>query len=88
MAELLGCSRAQAEQYIEGGWVRVAGEVVETPQALVDAAQVALDADAPPVAMVQAAEPATMLLHKPIPVPTATAARSACCNATSPTSRR
>ncbi|GAB2613266.1 rRNA pseudouridine synthase [Novilysobacter erysipheiresistens] len=65
MAELLGCSRAQAEQYIEGGWVRVAGEVVETPQALVDAAQVALDADAPPVAMVQAAEPATMLLHKP-----------------------
>ena len=33
VAELAGCSRAQAQQYIEGGWVRVDGEVVEEPQA-------------------------------------------------------
>ena len=65
VAEQLGCSRAQAEQYIEGGWVRVDGEVVETPQALVGDAEIALESYAPPVAAVQAAEPATMLLHKP-----------------------
>ncbi len=28
----LACSRREAEQYIEGGWVRVDGEVVEEPQ--------------------------------------------------------
>lgn len=65
VAEQLGCSRAQAEQYIEGGWVRVDGDVVETPQSLVGDAEIALDPDAPPVAAVQAVEPATMLLHKP-----------------------
>jgi len=26
------CSRAEAEQYIEGGWVRVDSDVVEDPQ--------------------------------------------------------
>src|SRR3546814_13424260 len=54
VAEQLGCSRAQAEQYIEGGWVRVDGEVVETPQALVGDAEIVLESDAPPVVAVQA----------------------------------
>jgi 23S rRNA pseudouridine2604 synthase len=31
---MLPCSRSQAEQYIEGGWVRVNGRVVESPQEL------------------------------------------------------
>lgn len=32
VAELVPCSRREAEQYIEGGWVRVDGKVVEEPQ--------------------------------------------------------
>ena len=32
VAELKACSRAEAERYIEGGWVSVNGEVVELPQ--------------------------------------------------------
>lgn len=61
VAELAGCSRAQAQQYIEGGWVRVDGEVVEEPQAAIGAQRVELDPDA----RLEPAEPATMLLHKP-----------------------
>lgn len=61
VAELAGCSRAQAQQYIEGGWVRVDGEVVEEPQTPIAAQQVELDPDA----RLEPAEPATMLLHKP-----------------------
>ena len=61
VAELTGCSRAQAEQYIEGGWVRVDGVVVETPQSMVANEQVELDPDP----RLEPAEPATMLLHKP-----------------------
>jgi 23S rRNA pseudouridine2604 synthase len=33
---LTQCSRREAEQYIEGGWVRVDGVVVEEPQFMVD----------------------------------------------------
>jgi 23S rRNA pseudouridine2604 synthase len=61
VSELAACSRAQAEQYIEGGWVRVDGEVVESPQFMVTNQCVELDPDA----QLEAAEPATMLLHKP-----------------------
>ncbi|MGQ4659504.1 S4 domain-containing protein [Lysobacter sp. F6437] len=61
VAELTGCSRAQAEQYIEGGWVRVDGMVVETPQFMVAGEHVELD----PESRLEPAEPATMLLHKP-----------------------
>lgn len=61
VAELAGCSRAQAQQYIEGGWVRVDGEVVEEPQAPVTTQAVVLD----PEARLEPAEPATLLLHKP-----------------------
>ena len=66
VSDLAACSRAQAEQYIEGGWVTVDGEVVESPQFLVEAAQcVELDPDA----RLEASEPATMLLHKPANLP-------------------
>ena len=61
VAELTGCSRAQAQQYIEGGWVRVDGETVEEPQAPVTNQRIELDPDA----RLEQAEPATMLLHKP-----------------------
>ncbi|MGQ5355144.1 RNA pseudouridine synthase, partial [Xanthomonas arboricola pv. corylina] len=61
VAALFGCSRGEAQQYIEGGWVSVDGAVVEEPQALATAAQVTLAEDA----VLAAAEPATLLLHKP-----------------------
>ena len=32
VAAMLSCSRREAELYIEGGWVRVEGVVVEEPQ--------------------------------------------------------
>ncbi|MGV8941334.1 MAG: rRNA pseudouridine synthase [Lysobacter sp.] len=62
VSDLAACSRAQAEQYIEGGWVRVDGEVVESPQFMVTDQCVELDPDA----KLEASEPATMLLHKPV----------------------
>jgi 23S rRNA pseudouridine2604 synthase len=61
VAELAHCSRADAERYIEGGWVRVEGQVVESPQALVSTERIELDAGA----RAETPEPATMLLHKP-----------------------
>ncbi|MCC4602609.1 rRNA pseudouridine synthase [Xanthomonas campestris] len=61
VAAQFGCSRGEAQQYIEGGWVSVDGAVVEEPQALATAAQVTLAPDA----VLEPAEPATLLLHKP-----------------------
>ncbi|HWU75164.1 MAG TPA: rRNA pseudouridine synthase [Rhodanobacter sp.] len=58
---LTRCSRREAEQYIEGGWVRVDGKVVELPQFMVDQQTVELD----PQAKLEALEPATLVLHKP-----------------------
>ena len=55
------CSRREAEQYIEGGWVRVDGKVVEEPQYRVTDERVELD----PGATLAALEPVTLLLHKP-----------------------
>ncbi|MCC4621156.1 rRNA pseudouridine synthase [Xanthomonas cassavae CFBP 4642] len=60
VAAQFGCSRGEAQQYIEGGWVSVDGAVVEEPQALATAAQVTLAPDA----VLEPAEPATLLLHK------------------------
>ena len=61
LAELLPCSRREAELYIEGGWVSVDGKVVEEPQFKVDAQRVELlpGAVAAPIGF------ATLLLHKP-----------------------
>ncbi len=61
LTQLLGCSRGDAQRYIEGGWVTVDGNVVEQPQALVTEELVALreHAEAGRTASV------SMLLHKP-----------------------
>ena len=61
VAALTGCSRADAERIIEGGWVRVAGRVVEEPQFRVR--DEAIDID--PGATTMAPPPVTILLHKP-----------------------
>ena len=61
LAHMLNCSRSQAEQYIEGGWVRVDGVVVEEPQHRVLNQLVELDPDASLLEVV----PVTLLLHKP-----------------------
>ncbi len=64
VAELMHCSRAEAQQYVEGGWVSVDGLVVDQAQTMVTAQQVEIDSDA----KLEAIEPATLLLHKPIGV--------------------
>jgi 23S rRNA pseudouridine2604 synthase len=62
VAALVPCSRREAEQYIAEGWVRVDGKLLEEPQFRVAGHQrVELD----PHARLQAASPATMLMHKP-----------------------
>ena len=61
LVQLLQCSRGDAQQYIEGGWVTVNGQVIDLPQHPVsDEAVALLDGAtlAPP-------EPATLLLNKP-----------------------
>lgn len=62
LAAQQGCSRAEAERFIAGGWVRVDGQVVELPEARVLAGQtVTLDAGAQPEDL----GPVTLLWHKP-----------------------
>lgn len=61
VAELRGCSRREAEQFIAGGWVRVDGIVVEEPQFRVTDQRIEID----PRADLSQAEPVTLLLHKP-----------------------
>lgn len=73
VAALVPCSRREAEQYIEGGLVRVDGVVVDQPEARVhDAQQVTLA----PGASLLALAPATLLLNKlpGVPVDAALAA--------------
>jgi len=57
---LTGCSRRDAERYIEGGHVLVDGAVVDEPQTLVTDQHVALAPGAKP----EPVEPATLLLHR------------------------
>ncbi len=61
LAEMLPCSRREAEQYIEGGWVTVDGVVVEEPQFRVLHQTIALSKDA----SLLATTAVTLLLHKP-----------------------
>ncbi|MDB5881867.1 MAG: RNA-binding protein [Ramlibacter sp.] len=62
VAAMVPCSRREAEQYIEGGWVRVDGAIVEEPQSRVsDEQRVELDRGASTATL----EPVTLLLHKP-----------------------
>ncbi len=61
LAEMLQCSRREAEQYIEGGWVTVDGVVVEEPQFRVAAQLIKVAEDASLLAPTSV----TMLLNKP-----------------------
>ena len=61
LADMLACSRREAEQYIEGGWVSVDGVVVEEPQFRVQDQPIVLSPDATLLALA----PITLLLHKP-----------------------
>jgi 23S rRNA pseudouridine2604 synthase len=62
VAAMVPCSRREAEEYIEGGWVRVDGRVVHEPQHRVaDDQRVELDTGAATANL----EPVTLLLHKP-----------------------
>ena len=56
------CSRTEAEQYVEGGWVSVDGQVIEEPQHMVSTEVIDIDPDA----RLEPTEPATILLHKPV----------------------
>ncbi|MCW5649832.1 MAG: RNA-binding protein [Ramlibacter sp.] len=62
VAEQKGCSRSEAERYIEGGWVSVNGHVIEVPAFKVAPQQtVVID----PHATLLDSGPVTLLLHKP-----------------------
>lgn len=66
------CSRREAELLIEGGWVMVDGEVVEEPQFKVLDQRVEIHPDA----VAEPLEPATLLIHKPAGIDTASLAMS------------
>lgn len=72
LIELVGCSRREAELFIEGGWVSVDGEVIDEPQFKVTTQKVELD----PEAKATAPEPVTILLHAPVGVDAETAMAS------------
>lgn len=61
VAELRACSRREAEQIIQGGWVRVDGVVIDTPEFRVADQRIDIDAKADPDQI----EPVTLLLNKP-----------------------
>ena len=61
VAEVMSCSRREAELYIAGGWVRVDGLIVEEPHFRVLHQQVELDKNASLLDVTQV----TLLLHKP-----------------------
>ena len=61
VAHLMRCSRREAEQYIEGGWVSVNGKVVEEPMERITNQTVVVD----PHASLMALTDVTLLLHKP-----------------------
>lgn len=62
VAEMIPCSRNEAEQYISGGWISVDGVVVEEPGARVlDEQDVVIHEDATLAEIL----PVTILLHKP-----------------------
>lgn len=62
LAGMLSCSRREAEQYIEGGWVRVQGQQVEEPGYRLQAGQ---DVTLLPGADAREIPPVTILYHKP-----------------------
>jgi 23S rRNA pseudouridine2604 synthase len=73
LAQQLGCSRREAELYIEGGWVSVDGQIVDTPYHKVGLERIELL----PGATATELPPVTLLLHKPSGESTATDSTSA-----------
>jgi 23S rRNA pseudouridine2604 synthase len=61
LIELTGCSRREAELFIEGGWVSVDGVVIDEPQFKVTTQAVVLS----PEARSDKPEPVTLLLNVP-----------------------
>lgn len=64
LAELINCSRREAELYITGGWVLVDGQVVEEPQFMVSQQAIELSQNA----TLTPIEPVTILFHQPVNV--------------------
>ncbi|MES2899758.1 MAG: rRNA pseudouridine synthase [Pseudomonadota bacterium] len=62
VAEMIPCSRNEAEQYISGGWISVDGAIVEEPGARVEDDQ---EVTIHPDATLAEVLPVTILLHKP-----------------------
>ena len=90
--QLRNCSRKEAEQYIEGGWVQVNGVVVEEPQHRVEQERITVD----PNASLMALSAVTLILNKPagytdgleeLPPPRAGAARAVPRKAVPPNAR-
>jgi len=67
LAEQIGCSRREAELYIEGGWVSAGGHISEAPYFKVAEQRIELL----PGATATEQPPVTLLLHKPAGQPTA-----------------
>jgi 23S rRNA pseudouridine2604 synthase len=61
VADMMACSRREAEMLVEGGWVRVNGQRVETPQTRVTDETIEIDPQARP----EPIGPVTLVLHKP-----------------------
>lgn len=61
LIEVVGCSRREADLYIQGGWVTVDGEVLDAPNFKVHDQRVELL----PNAVAAPLDPATLLLHIP-----------------------
>jgi 23S rRNA pseudouridine2604 synthase len=61
VAAMVPCSRSEAEQYIEGGWVKVNGQVVEEPPFRIQNQAITIDPDASLLEL----NSITILLHKP-----------------------
>lgn len=62
VADQFTCSRREAENYIEGGWVRVDGHTIEEPGARVTLEQ---DIELADDARADDPKPVTFILHKP-----------------------
>ncbi|MCF6218949.1 MAG: rRNA pseudouridine synthase [Gammaproteobacteria bacterium] len=60
LVALIQCSRGEAQKYIEGGWVRVDGEMVDQPQFKVTSEKIELHTNATLTPVI----PATILFHQ------------------------
>lgn len=61
LIDLIGCSRREAQLYIEGGWVLVNGAIIDEPQFPITDQQVELR----PNAVAEPLPPITLLLNQP-----------------------